>query len=85
MVNGMFFLIPLLASIWFLNFGLRLLFQKGYVEEQFGMNEEKGEFVSLTKGQVYFYNKYVRGVGCLSVGLMMLIIGILGLYREWFS
>ena len=77
------FIIPILASIWLLNIGLRLLFQKGYVEKRYGTNEEKGEWISLSKEKVFFYNKYIRGFIYSLAGIGILIESALAMYYSF--
>jgi len=67
------------TGVIFVIFGVRLLFQKGYVEKQREgiWKPEKDDF--LSKESSYYYDKYVRGIRSLLVGLLFIIFGIVSL------
>jgi hypothetical protein len=73
-----FYLFCLIIGVFLLQFGLRLLFQKGFVErlqegrwkDNSGLFSEKG---------LHFYNKYTMGVNGIIVGILALVIAIWGL------
>ncbi len=67
------------VGIVFVIFGVKLLFQKGYVEKQRKVlwKSEKDDF--LSEESSYYYDKYVRGIRSLLVGLVLIIFGIVSL------
>ncbi len=66
------FLIMLGFGIWGTVFGLRLLFQKGFVEKKYGTLNEQKERPWFGKKDSYNYNKYTRGIEALATGLVLL-------------
>ncbi len=72
-------LLPLFIGIWFLIFGLKLLFQKGYVETKYGTLEEQKDDKYFPKNETYFYNKYGRGIASIIAGIGMIGASLVGL------
>lgn len=57
-------------------FGLRLMFQKGYVERKYGSLEEQEDHWWFKKKDAYLYNKYLRGIEAIVLGLILVLAAL---------
>ena len=62
----------LFVGTYFFILGVRILFQKGYVEKTFDNSATKW----FSSKSVYNYNKYNRGISLLIFGLIFIGFGI---------
>lgn len=60
-------------------FGLRLLFQKGYVEKLREGTWKPHEKDLLSVKESYHYDRYVRGIKFFVGGLIFIVFGIISL------
>ena len=76
-------IIILIGGVWFMVFGFRLLFQKGYVEKlREGIwKEEKDSVFAGKKG--YNIYRYGRGLNCFISGLIFVGVAIYVLVKMY--
>ncbi|GEM_PF-5784801 len=81
MYTTLFAVLLICAGLWFTIFGLRLLFQKGYVEKlREGIWKPRVKLFSSER-RGYNYDKYSTGIKNTILGLIFLVAGIYSILK----